>query len=84
MLKVIARILLTDSGGMQKEAFFFGVPCVTLRPETELVETVEAWWNVVVGSERSSIVQKALNMQPIGFCRPLKAPHPEGDHVKQG
>lgn len=64
ILEKHARVILTDSGGVQKEAFFFRVPCVTLREETEWVETVELGWNVLVGCEPESIHQKALQAQP--------------------
>lgn len=55
-----ARAALTDSGGLQKEAFFLRTPCITLRGETEWVETVESGWNVLAGADSEAVLRHSL------------------------
>ena len=66
-LEANARVIITDSGGIQKEAFFAEVPCVTLRDETEWVETIDAGSNYLAGTDTQIIVnafQKATESKP--------------------
>ena len=64
-----ARVVATDSGGLQKEAYFFGVPCVTMRDSSEWVETIDSGWNVLVGTDPEALAA-ALADPPRGARHP--------------
>ncbi|HEX3255717.1 MAG TPA: UDP-N-acetylglucosamine 2-epimerase (non-hydrolyzing) [Gaiellaceae bacterium] len=66
-----SRVILTDSGGVQKEAYWYEVPCVTLRDTTEWGETVELGWNRLVGSDPSAIAAAVRDAAPGATHPPL-------------
>ena len=72
-----ARAILTDSGGVQKEAYWLGIPCITLRDETEWVETVKSGWNVLVGAETKRIIEEVH--EAMREILPRKAPNAFGN-----
>ncbi len=66
VLEKNARKIITDSGGVQKEAYIFKVPCITLRETTEWTETVDDEWNVLVGVDREKILWAIKEFEPAG------------------
>jgi UDP-N-acetylglucosamine 2-epimerase len=77
-----ASLIMTDSGGMQKEAFWLKTPCITLRENTEWIETLQLGANYLVGADAERIVKAAeeiIENEEV-FCKKLeKMPNPFGD-----
>jgi UDP-GlcNAc3NAcA epimerase len=71
ILEESAEVVVTDSGGVQKEAYFAGRPCVTLRLSTEWTETVAAGWNVLVGTDAAAIAEAMAGFRPAADRPPL-------------
>jgi UDP-N-acetylglucosamine 2-epimerase len=81
-----SRVVMTDSGGIQKEVFQLGVPCITLRNSTEWIETVLLGRNVLVGDNRSRIVkafEDAWNRKSPKKATPTTSPYGEGGAAKK-
>ena len=76
-----AAAILTDSGGVQKEAYLLGVPCVTLREETEWVETVALSWNVLAGCDGEAIRAAAWRPAPRGPRPPVFGDGRAAEHI---
>jgi UDP-N-acetylglucosamine 2-epimerase len=66
-----ARLIATDSGGVQREAYFLGVPCLTLRDQTEWVETVSVGWNRIVGARTGAILSAWRSFTPASIQPPI-------------
>lgn len=81
MLERNAHVVVTDSGGVQKEAYFHGVPCVTLRSETEWVELIEMGWNVLVPPLSGNIRQAVAQVRPRATAS--GSPYGEGDAAQR-
>lgn len=80
LLQKNAKIVITDSGGVQKEAFWLSVSCVTLREETEWVETIESGWNVLVGNDPQRILSAVKNFL---LAPPRYSPANEDGHASE-
>ncbi len=78
-----ARLIATDSGGVQRESYFMAVPCLTLRAETEWIETVTAGWNKLVGTEPERVLDAWFNFTPPTEHPPLFGNGTAGQRIAQ-
>jgi len=79
VLESSAKVVLTDSGGVQKEAYFFKTPVVIPRNETEWIELVDSGWNILAGVEKEKIVDALLNLLHNGFDKKWENFYGNGD-----
>jgi len=83
LLEKNARLILTDSGGVQKEAFMLDKPCVTLREETEWLETVAAGWNLLAGADGERILEAVEHFNSQRPPEPHLDPYGDGWAVER-
>ena len=79
ILEKNAALILTDSGGVQKEAFFYQTPCVTMRDETEWIETVELGWNILTGAAESEIMEAVAKFAESPLPEAAEQPYGDGN-----
>ena len=80
-LETHARVIATDSGGVQREAYHLGVPCLTLRDETEWRETLDTGWNRLVGADEALILEGLRTLAPRGDRPPIFGDGHAGEHA---
>jgi UDP-N-acetylglucosamine 2-epimerase len=83
VLEENARLIATDSGGVQREAYFLAIPCLTLREETEWVETVSAGWNKLVATQPERILDAWSNFRPPAEHPPIFGDGTAGERIAQ-
>ena len=81
ILEENARLIATDSGGVQREAYFLGVPCLTLRDETEWQETVTAGWNRLVGVQAERVLAEWATFAPPAMQPPIFGDGTAGERI---
>jgi len=81
LLEKNAAAIVTDSGGIQKEAYFSKVPCLTLREQTEWIETIEHGWNKLVDPQKDNLAEEIFNLKPGNDIDDLYGDGKAGDKI---